>query len=399
MADDSYRLARAFDVTPIRVGWTLASAPLFLLAGPAAGAIAAGTMVAVLASLRGIEALAIRRGLQEVEGWGFPVAGYRVWLLAGQPTFDVEPAGDVGIDVIESAACAVDRKVVIERRGERVVRFVTPRVVLETHRGGQDVEIADRRLLFELRDRVLAPLHTDVGIVAVRMGGADLAAITVSPKTTGAAFRDQAMAAPPALQQLVHRGGVHGRPHEGRTLRYRDERILMASGAWPTSGWIAAVMVAGTIGAGMVLGAVGALFGGLAATAGGIAASHAHSRRRVDKIIEEVNRAGYPVEGYDDWLLSGQPIFDIELRRAPPRALVLYWLGTQHDHTITWLSDTTIRIETRPWLVGSPNSEIPPFWAGNPVVFRKLQDTLLKHLHDRVGVVAVRMGGYVEPRA
>lgn len=97
---DRDRLALAFEqsLTPIVV--PLAPTVPFFLGGVMAGLIGSGLMATAVGFLRYREEAAIIRGLRELDGFGFPVAGYRAWILAKLPTFDVELARVAGIVIV-----------------------------------------------------------------------------------------------------------------------------------------------------------------------------------------------------------------------------------------------------------------------------------------------------------
>jgi hypothetical protein len=360
---------------------------------------------------------AVRKGLRELDGWGFPVEGYRAWLLADEPTFEIELARDVDLDVLVTSTRAVDAMVQVTRTRDRMFRFVTRRVALPAqHKDGQVVYVGDRALLKELHAQLLAPLHADVGIQRMRMGDrgtlpavqASLPAADGHSGGGGGAFREQALAAPPALQALVQVGADRELPREARKVRNRAERVVYATGSAPHGGGTVIAFAAG----GAVSG-VGwfELFGlGVGAVAGfcaGIVAAVQGNRRNARRAAESVSGHGFPIEGYDDWLISGRPIFDIELETAVDSA----WLMTQlHDlpraysvsanaevawvEEVKWLDDKLVRIETRPTLI-EPASKFEPFYGGSHAMFGTFVMQVLGPLHQRAGIASVKMGGYL----
>src|SRR5690606_25312865 len=113
----------------------------------------------------------IKKGLRELDKWGFPIEGYRSWLLAAEPTFDVDLLREIDIDMIITSCAAIDPAIVVRRISERSFRVVTRRIALPGMKDGDPpIHLGDRRLLRELYDRMLSPLHADIGIVAMRMG-------------------------------------------------------------------------------------------------------------------------------------------------------------------------------------------------------------------------------------
>ena len=393
--NDRERLAHIFGVTLTRPTGPLVGAGVLMLV-PAVGFYACAAVAVAVAASKVRDDVAITRGLDEVNRWGFPVDGYRAWLLAAEPAFDIELVNDMSIEVIRGSIEAVDRGAIVEKRGDRVVRVVTRHVQLA--RGDVVVEVADRRLLLELRERILAPLHADSGIVAVRMGeAATLTALAAPPATQTSAFRDQALSAPAALQQLVVATTAHARPpNEARTRDYHDQRVLIAHGHVVSTG--AGATAAAGLGVALtpVLGPVAVLVGGLVAF--GLHFAGRLSRgASVSGIKLTANTYGFPVEGYDDWSISGRPIFDVEFKAPCPRDLPERLLGT-HPHRLTWIDDLLLRIETTPRLVPA-QGQFAAFWGGDPKLFELLCNDLLVPLHMRVGIAAVRMGGYVQRRA
>src|SRR5262249_35253411 len=135
---------------------------------------------------------------------------------------------EVGLETVKEAVAAVDDVAVVSRRGPCVVRIATPRVELAATKHDPAGRGGDLRLPRGLRDRVIAPLHADVGIVQMRMG--DFMTLeTLRPAQRlleAGGFRDQALAAPPALQALVHVGTTAlAPPTEALKSPHRDERL------------------------------------------------------------------------------------------------------------------------------------------------------------------------------
>ncbi|HEX5059555.1 MAG TPA: hypothetical protein VFV99_09360, partial [Kofleriaceae bacterium] len=235
------RLARIFGIEPLRPVGALVMAAIMGAIPWTLMWVGSGSLVVWMSAIFVDEQRKIRAGLGEVNGWGFPVSGYREWLLAREPAFDVELRRDVAIDLVEHSLAAVDATIVVERRSERVVRVVMRRVEVRASEEMGTFLAGDRKRLGEVRDRVLAPLHADVGIAAMRMGDREgLGALVASPRSPmdgESAFRDQAKVAPPDLQSLVHAGASQlTPPREARALDVRLDRLLYATGQQPSSG-------------------------------------------------------------------------------------------------------------------------------------------------------------------
>lgn len=420
--NDTQRLLRAF-----KVPLTAKKASLLVGGGLATlgalGVAAAFAPAAVIAGALGIYELtdrrAIRKGLRELDAWGIPIEGYREWLLAQEPAFDVELRRHADPQVISTSTRAVDPGVRVRRIGEREMRFVTPRMAVPGDKDGEPpTYLGDRRLLFELHERILAPLHADVGIARIRMGErVALEARPSQPLEDGdepavegmGAFRDQAMAAPPALQALVHTTSTLELAKDTRSLRNRAERVLYASGRTPHG--IGSVLGV-TLGIGLMGIAYGPIVFALASTAGLITGTSllvGNNRRNAQRADSTLD-ADFPIEDYDAWLLSGRPLFDIELRAPGDRAVIGARLRTIEAFSgelqasvkwvedITWLEDTVVRVETRPTLITPDTSRIRPFYGGSHVLFRQLVRDVLVPLHRELGIVVVRMGGHVNRR-
>jgi hypothetical protein len=393
------RLARVFGIEPMR--------PLGALAGAAAmniipmGWIFSATIVFGVAALYANEDSQVRAGLREVDSWGFAVTNYRGWLLASAPAFDIELRRDVAIELLEASIRSVDPTIVVERKAERVVRVIMRPIEVRSGEETATFLAGDRMRLAELHARVLAPLHADVGIAAMRMGDHDtLTALVAAPAnaSTAAAFRDQAMVAPPDLQSLAHAGTSQPRPpREAKSLQLRTDRLLYATNQRPAP---FGVMGAGTLGL-AILGVAFAPIGGLVgiAAGGAIAAGMRMSdRQKVERALAAVSRWPFPVDGYDDWLLSGRPICDIEFASPPRRDEVERDLrGIARVAELTWLTNTLVRLESQS-VMHIAAQAIPSFWGGNPRELSLLARRVLIPLHDSVGIVAVRMGGYLDRR-
>jgi len=421
---DTQRLLRAFKVPPtskkasIVIGGGLATIGALgaSFAIIPAAAIAAGLGIFELTDRR-----AIRKGLQELDDWGIPIEGYREWLLADEPSFDIELRRYADAQVIATSARAVDPGIRVRRISDREMRFVTRRMAIPGLKDGDPpTYLGDRRLLFEVHDRILAPLHADVGIARIRMG--DRASLESRPSQAVTAegdeppaiegmgaFRDQAMAAPPALQALVHGGSTLALAEDTRSLRYRTERVLYATGRNPHG--IGAILGI-TIGmglSGIMYGPVGWVIAGGAGLITGTSLVLGNNRRNARRADSELY-ADFTIEDYDAWLLSGRPIFDIELRGTADRAWLSMRLRTIEAYSserqesvkwvedVTWLDDNVVRVETRPTLITPSTSRIRPFYGGSHDLFKRLVLEVLVPLNREIGIVTVRMGGYINRR-
>jgi len=405
---ERHRLARIYGFEPVKP-WGALGGAVALLVIPWGTWIVGGALAVGITAMIVDENRKIADGLDEVKVWGYPIEGYRAWLLAHSPAFDLELRRDVAIDLITGSLTAVDPSIVVERRGERVVRVIMRRIEMEGGENQPTFLVGDRKRLFEVRDRVLGPLHADVGIVAMRMGDRDsLTALVASPQnaTPEAAFRDPALAAPPELQSLAHAGTSHLRPpQEASTMKLRTDRLLYATGLIPTTAGKLTWIVLGGVIAGGVLGAMLSIGGATGILLGsGVGTFGAWLARRGDhgklgRALEPVKRLPFPVEGFENWLLSGRPQFDVELTAPLDDGSVEDLIRTtKRNLTLTWLTDRVVRIECEP-VMHMASQGIKSFWGGDPDMFMMIVTRVLEPLHQNVGVVAVRMGGYLDRRA
>lgn len=421
---DHTRLACAFKVPPTKRGAAVTVTSAFAAIGALGVTVAFVPAVGLLVGLGGFEVFdrrAIAKGLRELDDWGFPITGYREWLLADEPAFDVELQRHVDIQVLTTSASAIDPAIRIRRIDERKFRVITRRIALPGRKdGAPPIYLGDRRLLRELYDRILSPLHADVGVVGLRMGdNSALPAITAgihrddnaAPLVEGmGAFRDQAMAAPPALQALVHGGSSLALAEDTRKLRFRSERILYAAGRHPAGvGTVLAITLGGVF-TGVQLGPIGAGIGAIGGFIGGIVAAVGTNRRNSRAVGNLVGWQGFAIEDYDAWLLSGRPMFDLELATPVDQGWLAQQLRTIQAFSgeestmvrwvedVMWLDERTARVETRPTLNHVSSSKIQPFYGGSHLLFQRLVLEVLVPLHKQVGIRVVRMGGFIDRR-
>jgi hypothetical protein len=407
-ASERHRLARVFGFEPMKP-WGAIGGAIILAVIPWQTWIAGGALALGITAMLVDENRKIADGLKEVATWGYPVEGYRDWLLAHSPTFDLELRRDVSSDLISSSLAAVDPSIVVERRGDRVVRVIMRRIEMEGGERQPTFLVGDRKRLLEVRDRVLGPLHADVGIVALRMGDRDsLAALVATQRsaTADAAFREQAIVAPPELQSLAHAGTSNLRPpQEASSLALRTDRLLYATGQVPiTSGNLFTILI-GCLTAGGIIGVMAGIGGPLGVLIGsgfGTVAAWGARRsdhKKLDRALEASRQYPFPVEGYENFLLSGRPQFDVELA-APLEDGSFEDLirTTNRNVTLTWLSDRIVRIECEP-VMHMASQGIKSFWGGDEGMFASIARRVLEPVHRTVGIVAVRMGGYLDRRA
>lgn len=419
------RLARAFEIPPTKPGMAATLAGGFGAAGLLGASIAflpAAAAIVAVGAFAVTDRRVIAKGLRELDKWGFPIEGYRTWLLAAEPAFDVDLLREIDIDMIITSCAAIDPAIVVRRISERSFRVVTRRIALPGLKDGDPpIHLGDRRLLRELYDRMLSPLHADIGIVAMRMGDRATLTSIVPTATLGddgqpamlgmGAFREPAKAAPPALQALVHSGGTSlSLTEETRKLPFRSERVLHAAGRSPAGIGTVLAITAGGAFSGVQFGLIGASIGAVGGFIGGIAAALANNRRNVRIVSSLTGWHGFEIDGYDDWLIAGRPLFDIELTAPLERTMfaqqmngIVAFSGEANSTVrwvteITWLEDLVVRVETRPTLIQPTSSRIRAFYGGSHILFQQCLNTVLIPLHAQVRIKTVHMGGYVERR-
>jgi len=101
-----------------------------------------------------LDAHAIYELLSWLHGFSFPVTGSIAWLLADRPVIDVEPRTPFAHRVIAQTLDAIDDRIVVTFRGDRVARLEVP---------------PDRGLLERIFELLVEPLHGEVGIVGVAL--------------------------------------------------------------------------------------------------------------------------------------------------------------------------------------------------------------------------------------
>lgn len=109
--------------------------------------------------------------LAKVEKLPFPVRGYDRWCLSERPLFDVTLSAPIERRQLIDAAAAIDATVEVEWLDERTARFFIPPRAVEAAEGPTSW-YADPAALTRLLDRLFVPLHSDVPIESIEMGGA-----------------------------------------------------------------------------------------------------------------------------------------------------------------------------------------------------------------------------------
>jgi hypothetical protein len=101
----------------------------------------------------------------------FPAAGYADWLASEVPLIDVVVAAPLDRQFAD-AVHAVDPAIEVALLDERTARLAIPPRVIS--RGEAEHRVGDRQALARLCDRLLVPLHSEVGLVRVDLGGSML---------------------------------------------------------------------------------------------------------------------------------------------------------------------------------------------------------------------------------
>jgi hypothetical protein len=117
--------------------------------------------------------VAVDQKLASMQQLPFPVNGYELWCLSERPLFDVTLSTPIDNRQFIDAVAAVDASAEVDWIDERVVRiFIPPRTAEASEQPTS--WYADHEALSRLFERLLLPLHSDLHIERVDMGGAML---------------------------------------------------------------------------------------------------------------------------------------------------------------------------------------------------------------------------------
>jgi hypothetical protein len=193
-------------------------------------------------------------------------------------------------------------------------------------------------------------------------------------------------------------------------LKQRSERVMHAAAASPSGfGTVAAITVGGLT-TGAQFGPTGAWFGFAGGIVTGVITVISGNKHNARSVARAVLHQGYPIEDYDDWLLSGRPLLDTETALPIERQWFLEqlsrltaWSVTKNTHVawvedVTWFSATEVRVETRPSYIQPPTSRISPFYGGSHDMFRRFMIEVLAVVHRQYEIRSVKMGGYIDRR-
>jgi hypothetical protein len=103
----------------------------------------------------------------------FPVDGYDEFLVADTPLVDVTLATPPGRKLFADAARAVDAAIQVDPIGERTFRLTVPvrsRTFTSKH-SARLVRYGDRELLARLFEVMILPVHAELGVERVELGG------------------------------------------------------------------------------------------------------------------------------------------------------------------------------------------------------------------------------------
>jgi hypothetical protein len=174
-----FRIQRALDIRPMRIASVLLPTfGAFMLVDAVAGGTVAIGIAGVLMAAIGIafDARLYRtaradtaRRLAVGAKQPFPVARYDLWLASERPLFDVYLRGAVAQQVVVDAAAAIDVGIAIEWLDDLTFRVAIPARTIES--GEDAMNGGDERAWLAFAEKILGPLHQDVGIERVEMGG------------------------------------------------------------------------------------------------------------------------------------------------------------------------------------------------------------------------------------
>ena len=114
---------------------------------------------------------AVDQKLARMKQTPFPVEGYELWCLSERPLFDVTLSTPIDRRQFADAVAAIDASAEVEWLEERVVRiYIPPRTVEVSEQPTS--WYADHEALDRLIERLFLPLHSDLHIERIAMGGA-----------------------------------------------------------------------------------------------------------------------------------------------------------------------------------------------------------------------------------
>jgi hypothetical protein len=124
----------------------------------------------------------VKAMLAEPQGLPFPVTGFEDWLVSDIPIVDITLADTVERKLFVEAVRTIDRGIEVEVLGDRRFRLsMPPRVHVSPGVAPVERRYGDRELWKRLIDRMLRPLHDEIGVVSVHAGG------TVGPRALAGA--------------------------------------------------------------------------------------------------------------------------------------------------------------------------------------------------------------------
>ena len=109
---------------------------------------------------------AVARFLAASSRFPFPIEGYGLWLASEVPMFDVHLRAEVDQKLVADAARTLDPRIAIEW-----LRPGAFRVSIPPQRRSETYYCGDRLAWERFADKILLPIHQDVGIEKVEMGG------------------------------------------------------------------------------------------------------------------------------------------------------------------------------------------------------------------------------------
>jgi hypothetical protein len=118
-------------------------------------------------------------------------------------------------------------------------------------------------------------------------------------------------------------------------------------------------------------------------------------KRKVSEGLRWATELSFPVEGYDLWLLSEEPLLDVTLQTplATPLASALHAVNPAIEAEP--LDDTTTRVLLPPRKAQQGETTL---WIGDQEAFRAVVAKVLEPLHQEIGIARVTMGGRMHRR-
>jgi hypothetical protein len=117
--------------------------------------------------------------------------------------------------------------------------------------------------------------------------------------------------------------------------------------------------------------------------------------RKVSEGLRWASQLPFPVEGYELWLISEEPLLDVTLQAPLSAPLASALHAVNPAIKAEPLDDTTTRVLLPPRKVEHGETTL---WIGDEEAFRAVVEKVLEPLHREVGIARVTLGGRMHRR-